>query len=503
MSTLTTIQIDIFNVFDPFSLLKAGLSHNDTEDSNDYGFKDSFGNALTMHSNAGDLTYDANHVPNGGMIDSFEIRDALGRSLATASLLGGVSAVTFAATVIGDSLTRYNYLVSLLDDATTGTGNAGSNYFEVGAGNDTVSMDAGDDTVVKWKSGNLTYDGGTGSDTLSFQAQDGPVYPTALAQQLIINLATGVGQNPYGGTLSLTSVENIVGTGAADQITGNDDANIVGDGLFDGGADIVNAAGGNDIVYLSSFTTAGASFNGGSGTDQLRFDLETFSNNNDAILDLLNQSANAGSFAGIAVTGFENFMVRNAGVTLNNFTFRGDNTANTVTGSVFVAGTTTENGRDFLFGRGGNDVLNGLSGRDMLDGGIGNDTLNGGAGVDLVVGGAGRDVMSGSTGNDVFDFNKTADTGKTAALRDRITDFKHNQDDINLRDIDANTKVGGNQNFKFISAQAFHNIAGEVHYRFEGASKTIVEGDTNGDGKADFMIELTGHLTLSGGDFVL
>lgn len=33
--------------------------------------------------------------------------------------------------------------------------------------------------------------------------------------------------------------------------------------------------------------------------------------------------------------------------------------------------------------------------------------------------------------------------------------------------------------------------------------KTIVEGDVNGDGRADFQIELTGLLHLIKGDFTL
>jgi hypothetical protein len=33
--------------------------------------------------------------------------------------------------------------------------------------------------------------------------------------------------------------------------------------------------------------------------------------------------------------------------------------------------------------------------------------------------------------------------------------------------------------------------------------KTIISGDINGDGRADFQIELTGLKTLTGADFIL
>ncbi len=50
---------------------------------------------------------------------------------------------------------------------------------------------------------------------------------------------------------------------------------------------------------------------------------------------------------------------------------------------------------------------------------------------------------------------------------------------------------------------AFSGAKGELHYKFEGPAKTIVEGDVNGDRKTDFQIELAAHKLLVGGDFIL
>ena len=118
-----------------------------------------------------------------------------------------------------------------------------------------------------------------------------------------------------------------------------------------------------------------------------------------------------------------------------------------------------------------------------------------------VNGGLGRDTMAGGTGFDFFDFNSVKETGKTAASRDVITDFQHLVDDIDLSTIDAKAG-GGNQAFKFIAKQAFHHKAGELHYKFAGPN-TLIEGDTNGDGRADFQILLAGHVALAKGDFIL
>ena len=54
----------------------------------------------------------------------------------------------------------------------------------------------------------------------------------------------------------------------------------------------------------------------------------------------------------------------------------------------------------------------------------------------------------------------------------------------------------------FLGNQAFTGHAGELTYKFSGA-KTIVSGDFNGDGAADFQIVLKGHIALSHGDFIL
>jgi serralysin len=116
----------------------------------------------------------------------------------------------------------------------------------------------------------------------------------------------------------------------------------------------------------------------------------------------------------------------------------------------------------------GNDTLLGNSEEDALFGGGGADIINGGASGDLLDGGFGKDLLTGGLGTDIFDFNATVDTKKGAA-RDIIVDFTH-EDKIELAQIDANTKKGGVQHFKFIGKQDFHHKAG--HYRVRLASKS-------------------------------
>ena len=66
-----------------------------------------------------------------------------------------------------------------------------------------------------------------------------------------------------------------------------------------------------------------------------------------------------------------------------------------------------------------------------------------------------------------------------------------------MRVIDANSIVAGNQAFSYIGAAAFSGTAGQLKY-VDG----FVQGDTNGDSIADFMIE-TNAFSLSASDFFL
>jgi serralysin len=111
-------------------------------------------------------------------------------------------------------------------------------------------------------------------------------------------------------------------------------------------------------------------------------------------------------------------------------------------------------------------------------------------------------------GADTFKFNLTNESSK-GANHDIITDFSGvglDGDHINVHDIDANANLHGNQNFHFIGAQHFHRQAGELHFVKHGTFVTV-KGDTNGDGKADFQIEVHNVAetlnSLAKGDFVL
>jgi hypothetical protein len=77
---------------------------------------------------------------------------------------------------------------------------------------------------------------------------------------------------------------------------------------------------------------------------------------------------------------------------------------------------------------------------------------------------------------------------------------------LDLRGIDANTRVSGNQEFSFNTTTAKANSVWYKAADLDGNATTkeiIVYGDVNGDAKADFEIGLMGVTSLIKGDFIL
>lgn len=150
-------------------------------------------------------------------------------------------------------------------------------------------------------------------------------------------------------------------------------------------------------------------------------------------------------------------------------------------------------------------ILGGLK-DDVLEGKGGRDELNGNEGSDTLVGGTGRDVLIGGLGRDVFDFNSLGEAGNGASGRDVVKGFNAGSassfvDRIDLRGIDAVAGVAGNQAFDFIGTDTFR-AAGDLRAVLVGGN-TIVSGDVDGDGNADFQIQINGSVKLFDNDFFL
>ncbi|KRW96794.1 calcium-binding protein [Paracoccus sp. MKU1] len=335
------------------------------------------------------------------------------------------------------------------------TGNAGNNTLLGGLGNDTLLGGAGNDTL-NGGAGNDRLDGGAGVDLVAYGAATGGV-----RVNLALNGAQAIGGGQGSDTLSW--IENVNGSGFADLLSGNAAANLLSGA---GGNDTLIGGAGNDTL------------SGGLGIDTARYGAAT----GGVRVDLATTGTQAigGGQGSDLLLGIEN-----------------------LDGSGFADRLWGNLAANLLNGAAGNDQLDGRGGNDRLLGGAGADSLLGGAGNDVLIGGAGADRLNGGLGADQFVFLGLGESGVTAAGRDLIQDFSHAQGDrIDLRSIDANAGLAGDQAFRLIGERAFTGAAGELRYERAGNVTTIL-ADTNGDGRVDFSVALNGSHSLVGADFLL
>ena len=300
------------------------------------------------------------------------------------------------------------------------------------------------------------------------------------------NISAGADRDVVKNPSIITGVVDL--GGGDDSFTGGYDTDIVVDGA---GADLVKLGNGDDFYFgIGSFNQAddGAdSIDGGSGLDSYNATSAI-----DAVFINLDKKAHdfspfmpgVGVVAGSTATG-----IGLSTDTIRNF-------------EAVLGGA----GNDIIYGSSAANVLSGSGGFDTLAGFAGNDVLNGGAGGDALYGGAGRDVLTGGEGADTFQFAAVSETGLTITTSDTIVDFESGIDRIDLSAIDAIAKGGtANDAFTFIDSQAFTGTAGQLR-AYTDMGRQIVEGDVNGDGTADFAIEVLNNAftnTLTAADFVL
>ena len=127
----------------------------------------------------------------------------------------------------------------------------------------------------------------------------------------------------------------------------------------------------------------------------------------------------------------------------------------------------------------------------------------GGACDDLIYAAGGQDSLAGGLGRDTFQFRASSDS--SAGSSDSILDFAAGVDRIDLRFIDSDSNEAGDQAFEFIGSGAFQKVAGQLRAFETGAGQWRVEGDVDGDGAADFALDVTlaGQAPLTVSDFIL
>lgn len=249
-------------------------------------------------------------------------------------------------------------------------GGSGDDLIRDQGGKDRVFGDAGNDTLVQAPTvdnGDLL-NGGPDVDEASYAARTGSV---------TLSVNNGIADDGAAGeTDRLLGIEDVIGGGGNDTITGSVDANhIEGRGGVDTirdliGADHVLGGSGNDILLSQFYLDPLDVFDGGTGIDRV-----SYSSRDENLSITLNGIADDG-----AVGEFDRILaVENLTGGTGDDAIAGSNAVNVLSGSAGNDTIRDSGGADVVNGDGGNDYFQQSStvdGDDEFDGGAGNDTVS-------------------------------------------------------------------------------------------------------------------------------
>jgi Ca2+-binding RTX toxin-like protein len=392
------------------------------------------------------------------------------------------------------------------------SGGSGWDTLNGGAGNDLLSGGSGDDSLMTgYRSGGSdTLLGGAGNDYIAYST---PWYGDGVGLTV---LDGGEGDDYITATYSPEGATFAIDGGdGADQIeiNGLSEATVLGglgdDTIYAGysaGTATINAGAGDDLLYLNAGHNLTIKL--GEGADSVQFDsyyslssvdpaeIRDFGTGDRLLLaDYVNNRLYASGgdpfgqgYMRLVQDGAETIlqvnidaraggwqsMVRLDGVDAH------DLTAGQLEGY--------RPGPVWLDGGDGRDHLTASEGLTHLDGGAGADVLTGSDHADVLIGGFGADVLTGGAGKDAFVYLSTIDS--YVADHDTITDMT-DADRVDLSAIDAVSYSWENDAFTVVDK--FGGQSGEltIEYR-SGPDVTVVQGDVNGDGQADFELVIKG-----------
>ncbi len=332
------------------------------------------------------------------------------------------------------------------------TGNSEANYLYSQQGNDILSGSGGDDWLF----------GGAGKDKINGGfGQDGASYARDHLDGgfggIKANLKKAYVVDAFGSKDRLNSIENLEGSAFRDKIKGNNADN---DLFGNGGADKLIGKGGSDLLV------------GGAGNDVLKggngFDYLVGGAGNDRLKDVF--GGGTASYISDHTFGGSQGISANLATGLVTDVF-GDTDRligiSSVTGSIFGDSFVGDRKSNWFFGSDGDD------------------TARAGGGKDQIGGGSGQDTLWGQAGSDEFLFFTSSDS--MIGNGDMIMDFANGEKIRFLEDLSVMNS--------FIGSAAFSDIAGQVRAVIV-SDDTLVTGDIDGDGVADFEITLVGFANL-------
>ena len=414
---------------------------------------------------------------------NFATNYTLGAGIGYAVALPG-----FAISMIGNVLNNHLNGNELGNQMNGGMGN---DTIGGGDGADSITGDQGDDALygeagvdsLVGGSGNDFLDGGAGADSMTGSIGDDTYYLDNTSDSVIEILGEG-----YDQIIATAAVTYVLGAGAeveimrlatwlgdfAVSLTGNEFTNYITGGNL---ADTLNGADGQDFI------DGGAghdSIDGGEGNDFLGGGI-----GNDTLLgglgqDWIDGGAGADSMAGGA--GSDLYFVDNAGDIITEAASPTDyDVARLSVSWTLTAGAEVEQLRSF--GTGLSITGNALDQRIIGD-----------AGINILTGRGGRDLIEGGAGADIFRLATASDSTVSYPGRDWWYDWSQSQGDR----IDVSVMQAGQS---LIGTSAFTNAAGQIRYQTLGYYSTVF-GDLDGNGAADWAVDIAGVAVLTNADFI-
>ena len=409
-------------------------------------------------------------------------------------------------------------------------------------GNDSLSALGGLD-ILYGGNGNDTLVGGAGADTLDGGANiDTADYTSSIAGVTVVIGGVSTGGDAAGDTL--IAIENVIGSGLDDSLTGDTGANSLSGGngndtLIGGaGADTLDGGAGTDTVsYAASaagvtIVIGGAAGLGGDAAGDILTAIETVIGS--GLADSLTGDASANSLQGDdgndTLIGLGGADTLDGGANTDTVSYAASAAGVTITigGAAGVggdaAGDIVTSTVETIIGSGLADAITGDLNANSLFGGIGNDTLVGGDGNDTLIGGAGADSITGGIGTDTVDYSASAagitvviggaaGVGGDAAgdiLATVETIIGSGLADAITGDLNANNLFGGVGNDTVIGGAGADTLDGgagtdTVSYAASAAGVTITIGGAAGTGgdAADDILTTFENIIGSGLDDLL
>ncbi|VVT34324.1 peroxidase family protein [Rhizobium sp. EC-SD404] len=392
-----------------------------------------------------------------------------------------------------------NFVGTLIADVVSGT--IGNDVMDGSGGHDILTGSFGDDLLVGG-GGNDQLNGGGGADNL----QGGNHNDTLIGGLGDDILDGGDWHDTLNGDagndilIGGSGVDHLNGGAGNDDLQGGDGSDQlfggIGDDVLDGGAwnDTLHGEDGNDTLIGG---IGADTLHGDAGSDNLQggdaADMLSGGDGNDALdggTGNDRMEGGAGDDSAMGGQGRDTFVAADDD---GQDTYWGDGNVDTIDYSAVTQDLTI----NLRTGPGWTGSVTDINGSI--------DTLNmienvvGGSGNDMITASEARNVMEGGQGADTFVFLSTL-----RAHGDEIASFQPG-DLIDLSSIDADIGTAGNQQFQLVAGSAF-TAAGELRQTqvtTEDGVFTILSGNVDSDGDAEFEIAIRGLHNLTSTEVVI